>query len=207
MIASSDWVEAVKLVPSVLWVAFALLVVFLFRSAITERLPALRSVELPFGVKAQFDAAITQASLTTGTIIAPGERTRLERRVARDAELLRDSRLLWIDDEPWSTRTERSALTALGVVIDTAISDDDAQRRMTAEGYDVIISDIARGGRDDAGVAFVPTIREHDEAVPIIFYIRNVVPDRGTPTGALGLTNRPDELVDFLLDALQRRRV
>ena len=107
--------------------------------------------------------------------------------MARDAELLRDSRLLWIDDEPSSTRTERSALTALGVVIDTATSDDDAERRMAAEHYDIVISDIARGDRNNAGMAFVPTIREYDEAAPIIFYIRNMAPDLGTPAGALGL--------------------
>lgn len=192
--------------PSILWVGFALLVVLLFRSAIAERLPALRSLELPGGVKAQFDAALTQAALSTGTIIPTGQRTRLERRIARDATLLRDSQLLWIDDEPSSTRTERSALTALGVVIETAASDDDARRRLAAERYDVVISDIARDDRKDAGLAFISTIREHDETVPIIFYIRNLSPHLGTPAGALGLTNRPDELVDLLLDALARSR-
>jgi CheY-like chemotaxis protein len=207
MIAASDWVELVKLAPSILWVGFALLVVLLFRSAIAERLPALRSLELPGGVKAQFDAALTQAAASTGTTIPSGERTRLERRVARDASLLRGSRLLWIDDEPASTRTERSAMTALGVVIDTATSDDDARRRIAAEQYDVIISDIARGERSKAGLAFISDIREHDKSVPIIFYIRNLSPDLGTPASAHGLTNRPDELVDLLLDALERRRI
>jgi CheY-like chemotaxis protein len=207
MIAAGNWVDVVKLVPSILWVGFAVLVVLLFRSAITERLLVLRSLELPGGVKAQFEAAIAQAAISTGTVIPAGERTRLERRVARDAELLRGSRLLWIDDQPASTRAERAALSALGVVIDTANSDDDARRRMAGERYDVVMSDIARGGRADAGLAFVPTIREYDEAVPIIFYIRNVVSELGTPAGALGLTSRPDELVDLLLDALQRRRL
>jgi CheY-like chemotaxis protein len=207
MTAASDWVEVVKLVPSILWVGFAVLLTLLFRFPITERLRGLRSLELPGGVRAQFDAAISQAAVSTGTFIPAGERSRLQRRVARDAELLRDSRLLWIDDEPSSTRTERSALTALGVVIDTAASDNDARRRMTAERYDVVISDIARGDHNDAGLTFVPTIREHDNDVPVIFYIRNVAPDLGTPPGAFGLTNRPDELVDLLLDALQRRRL
>jgi CheY-like chemotaxis protein len=207
MTAASDWVEVVKLVPSILWVGFAVLLTLLFRNPIAERLRGLRSLELPGGVSAQFDAAIAQAAVSTGTVIPAGERSRLQRRVARDADLLRDSRLLWIDDEPSSTRTERSALTALGVVIDTAASDDDARRRIVAERYDVVISDIARGDRNDAGLTFIPTIREHDEDVPIIFYIRNADPELGTPAGALGLTNRPDELVDLLLDALQRRRL
>ncbi len=78
---------------------------------------------------------------------------------------------------------------------------------MTAEQYDVIISDIARGDRNDAGLAFIPTIREHDISVPIIFYIRNLAPNLGTPASAHGLTNRPDELVVFLLDALERHRI
>jgi CheY-like chemotaxis protein len=194
-------------VPSILWVGFGVLVLLLFRSAIAERLPALRSLELPGGVKAQFDAALTRAAVSTGTTIPADERTRLERRVARDADLLRGSQVLWIDDEPSSTRTERSALAAIGVVVETATSDDDARRRVTTERYDVVISDIARDGNSQAGLEFVSTIREHDDAVPIIFYIRAVVPDRGTPPGAFGLTNRPDELVDLLLDALERRRL
>jgi CheY-like chemotaxis protein len=194
-------------VPSILWVGFAVLVVVLFRSAIADRLPALRSLELPGGVKAQFDAAMAQAAVSSGTVIPEGELTRLDRRVARDAVLLRESQILWIDDEPWSTRTERAALTALGVVIETATSDDDARQRLVADRYDVVVSDIARGDRNQAGVEFISTIREYDTAVPIIFYIRNMDLDRGTPYGALGLTNRPDELVDLLLDALERRRL
>lgn len=205
--ATSDWVEVVKLVPSILWVGFAVLVVVLFRGAVADRLPALTSLELPGGVKAQFDAAISHAAASTGTVISADERTRLERRVARDAELLRGSRVIWIDDEPSSTRTERSALTALGVVIDTAVSDADAQARLSTDQYDAVISDIARDGDPAAGVNFMSTIRRYDGGLPIVFYIRHLSSELGTPPGAIGITNRPDEVVDLLLDALARRRL
>jgi CheY-like chemotaxis protein len=205
--ATSDWVEVAKLIPSVLWVGFAILVVLLFRRALVDRLPALTSLELPGGVKAQFDAAIAHAAVSSGTVISADQRSRLERRVARDAELLRGSRVLWIDDEPSSTLTERGALTALGVVIDIAVTDSDAQARLSADHYDVVISDIARGDDGEAGMRFVATIRRYDEGVPILFYIRHLAPKLGTPVGAMGITNRPDEIVDLLLDALARRRL
>ena len=82
MMAASDWIEAVKAVPGILWVVFAVFVVLLFRRAIAERLPGLRSIELPGGVKAQFDAAL----------------------------LVRGSSILWVDDDHASTRPEREAM-------------------------------------------------------------------------------------------------
>lgn len=207
MTASSDWVEVVKVVPSVLWVVFAMLIVLLFRTAILERLPALRSLELPGGVKAEFDAAITQAAINTGTTIPASERTRLERRVARNADLLRGSRMLWLDDDLASTATERSALTALGVMVDTVTSEAEARQRLSCQRYDVILSDIARGDRGSAGLEFLSAIQQLAPDAPVIFYIRNVRPNLGTPAGAFGLTSRPDVLIDLLLDALERRRV
>ena len=110
MMAASDWIEAVKAVPGILWVVFAVFVVLLFRRAIAERLPGLRSIELPGGVKAQFDAALTVASQQRDTSVPRDARSRLERRIARNAELVRGSSILWVDDDHASTRPEREAM-------------------------------------------------------------------------------------------------
>lgn len=41
---------------------------------------------------------------------------------------------------------------------------------------------------------------------PVVFYVGEVDPKKGTPVYAFGLTNRPDELVHLILDILERTR-
>jgi len=199
-------VEALRTLPSILWVFLAFVAIWLFRAQIKERIGALRSLEGPGGVKAQFDEGLKDAARATNTEISYVTRTRLEERIARSADQLRGAHLLWIDDVPSSTLNERTALTALGVVVDTAISSNDAEVLLKSNRYDAVISDIARGDSPEAGLAFISHLRELDPTVPLVFYIRNIDPKLGSPAGALGLTNRPDELLDLLLDAFARSR-
>jgi hypothetical protein len=41
---------------------------------------------------------------------------------------------------------------------------------------------------------------------PVVFCILNLDPGRGTPGDAVGITNRPDELIHLVLDGLERVR-
>jgi len=72
--------------------------------------------------------------------------------------------------------------------------------------YDVIISDMARTDEDDAGLRFLIKFRKVDETTPVIFYIGTYDPKLGKPIGAFGITNRPDELLHLVLDALERKK-
>jgi hypothetical protein len=40
----------------------------------------------------------------------------------------------------------------------------------------------------------------------VIIYLYDLDRERGVPGGAFGITNRPDELVNLVLDALERSR-
>jgi hypothetical protein len=44
--------------------------------------------------------------------------------------------------------------------------------------------------------------RAPDDRLPIIFYIGRYDPTAGTPAGAFGITNRPDQLIHLAIDAL-----
>jgi len=71
----------------------------------------------------------------------------------------------------------------------------------------VIISDIARGDTADQGVRDLPLLRRSAPETPVIFYVGKLDSHQGTPAGAFGITNRPQELLHLVLDALERKRV
>jgi hypothetical protein len=54
----------------------------------------------------------------------------------------------------------------------------------------------------DAGKAFLPKVRQAPLSPPLIFYVGQ---ERDVPAGAFGLTIRPDELLNLVLDVLERK--
>jgi len=206
MTAASDLIEVLKALPAILWVGVAVLVVVLFRKPILARLPALSSIELPGGVKAQFDAAISEASASRNETLPPDRRSRLERRIERDADVLRAARLLWVDDDHRTTEPERAALAALGVMVETVASSDAAYERLDQSRFDAALSDMARGADNEAGAVFAKILHGRHPSIPVILYVGRVDESRGTPPFVFGIADRPDQLIHLVIDALERRR-
>ena len=206
MTAASDWVEVVQAVPGLLWVAFAVLVVVLFRRQIAELLPTIESVELPGIVKAKFNAALSTARQRESGPVPPDAASRLERRIARHKDLIRGSSALWVDDDHSLTRPEREALTALGMMVETATTNDEADRRLDKDGFDLVLSDQARANDKTAGSKLAELVRHKHPGLPVILYVGRVKPELGLPPGVFGIADRPDELFHLVLDALERRR-
>jgi CheY-like chemotaxis protein len=198
-------VKLIDIIPGLLWVAFAVFVLVLFRRQIRALLPRVRTVKLGL-FEAKLDAAIDAAAETRNVRASGAQRTRVTRRALRDAEALAGARILWIDDDQPSTTAERAALEALDVEVVTATDDAQARRRLSEGSYDLLISDIKRGTDKQAGVTFAQELRAKHHGLPIIFYIRKLDPDKPLPGEAFGLTNRPDELMNLTMDALERRR-
>ncbi len=205
-VAASDWVELVRAIPAILWVVLAGCVLFLFRQPIAERISVMRSVELPGGIRAQFDAAISTAAELRGDPLGGDVRSRLERRIARNAELLRGAELLWADDDHASTRYERAALTATGAIVETVASTTEALERLRVSSFDVVISDMVRGDDATAGAELVTKVRQLRDGVPTILYVGHADPTLGTPPYAFGIADRPATLMHLVIDALERGR-
>ena len=151
------------------------------------------------------------------------------RRAAFSDRLRNRPRVLWIDDHPESIATAVDPLERLGAEITLARNTHEAtrvlQRRGPAGGagaaggghtaprpdaarptpYQVIVSDIARGSRPDAGVRALPELHRLAPGVPVIFFISAVDPDLGIPDGATGITDRTDELLHLIVEALEGR--
>ena len=90
--------------------------------------------------------------------------------------------------------------------VDIARSTDEALAILRSGQYDIVISDMARDEKAAAGLEFLGQFREMNKATPVIFYIGVLDPEKGTPAQAFGITNRPDELVHLILDALERKK-
>ena len=116
-------------------------------------------------------------------------------------------RVLWVDDRPSNNRYERTVLHALGMYVDLSTSTDDALAKVTVRGgYDVIISDMGRPSDEQAGYTLLAELRRVGVMTPFVIYATSRDPahfDESVRRGAEGCTNRPNELVELVTNALR----
>ncbi len=112
--------------------------------------------------------------------------------------------ILWVDDHPLSNFWERRAFANLGIYTDSYTTNDDALEALNRAGadYHLIISDIRRDQSSETGLDLLKKVQERRLKIPFVFYIGER-PSPSIPTGAFGITNRPDELVRLVADALE----
>jgi len=120
------------------------------------------------------------------------------------APLIRGRRVLWVDDQPSNTFYERVALAQLGVTVDVAVSGHEALRAVTHLRPDLILSDMERDGKNDAGLEFLRSLREQGVSTPLIYYVAQLDRATGVPDGAFAITARADALMHLVLDVLER---
>jgi CheY-like chemotaxis protein len=204
--ATAEFVQILQTLPSFLWIALAFLVVIWFRPQIANLFGRLSNIKLPGGIEAQFTAAIANAAATKNIAISDTTQARLARRAATNAAVCRGARVLWIDDNPSWIVAEKQALQALGIHVDVAQTNQDAVQLLGQQPYDLVISDIDREGDPQAGLTFLSELRSMQHPEPVIFYVGYTDPERGTPAYAFAITDRPDELLDYVMDVLVRRR-
>jgi CheY-like chemotaxis protein len=119
-----------------------------------------------------------------------------------------DSKLLWVDDNPSNNIYLRQSLEALGISIELARSTDEALGRLSSEHFDAIISDMARTPDANAGYTLLRILRESGNKTPYVIYTESGSIDykaKSTSLGAVGCTNRPDELIRLVLQTLRSR--
>ena len=131
-------------------------------------------------------------------------RTQVSRRAARIANLIRGTRLLLVNDMPTQMDYATQILIELGVTVSTAETTEEALDCLRREAYDLVISDMVRGQISDDGLRLIKHMREAGLYRPTILTVGNYQPDRGTPAYAFGITNRVDELLNFVFDIVER---
>jgi CheY-like chemotaxis protein len=129
------------------------------------------------------------------------------RRAQLVAPALRNARILWIDDTPKNNEWERLTLRHLGTHVTAVTRTETAIECLLAEGFDLIISDISRQGVPREGIEALPRVAAAGPGTAVVFYVGRVDHASGVPPMAFGITNRPDELLHLVMDALERRRL
>ena len=121
----------------------------------------------------------------------------------------RRSTVLWVDDNPDNNVHERQALEALGVSFVLATSTEEALEKLESQSFDAIISDMGRPPDPKAGYTLLDKLRASGDQTPFIIYAGSRTPKHQAEArqhGAMGCTNRPDELFEMVLMALGRGR-
>lgn len=127
------------------------------------------------------------------------------RRASVVGPLLRGARILWVDDVPRNNLYERKMLGSLGISTDIALSTGEALFMLERIKYDLILSDMSRAGNPAAGKELLDILLGRSFSVPVIYYVDALNARQGTPRGAFAITNRPDEVLHFVFDVLERR--
>lgn len=157
-------------------------VAFIVQLIPLERLRSIKAAGIEFGIDdPQVDAAIN--ALSADRIGNVELRDRLKH-MSDDLEVIRGSRVLWIDDKPGVVLNARRLLRALGIEVIPATSSVMAENILGVDqDFDVLISDVQRQGDSyklnkgidiHEGVNFVVKLRRSGDAVlhtlPVIFF-------------------------------------
>jgi CheY-like chemotaxis protein len=117
----------------------------------------------------------------------------------------RTPKVLWVDDNPANNVHERRALEAAGMAVQTALSTEDALARCGSERFDVIVSDLRRGGAAEAGYDLLKALRARGDATPFVIYAGPATAaqrDEAKSLGALGRATSAGELLELVTKAL-----
>ena len=111
---------------------------------------------------------------------------------------------LWIDDGT-PNPAYLDLFQSVGIHFECVQTSDIAFEKINTESFDVIISDIAREGKNMEGLDFHKKLIKADWRIPTIFFIANLNPNYGTPPYAFGITRLLSELIHLVIDVVERR--
>jgi CheY-like chemotaxis protein len=133
-------------------------------------------------------------------------RSQVARRAARLATVIPDARLLIVNDVPDEMAHVALILRSLGMEVRVVTTTEAALEALCEDSFDAVVSDMRRGTVNDEGIRFLEKTRKSGFDVPVVFTVGQFDPALGTPPFAFGITNRVDELLNLLFDALERTR-
>ena len=207
MVSVQEIVAIAGLIPGIVLAVLAGYVVIRFAEPIREGiLPRLTGVTL-FGVRVDLQPGQVQAVLSKSTGKAPPAPDAGNAILARAkgmADVLAQSSVLWVDDNPLNNLSERRLLHQFGVFVQDVQTTAQALEAI-GQGFDLVISDMARAGSSRAGLDLIEALRRAGARQPVVIYAGSFDASRGVPQGATGMTNRPDELMHLVMDTLSRK--
>ncbi|MCE3553466.1 response regulator [Pseudonocardia sp. RS11V-5] len=205
------------LIGVLVWPALVVFVVVLFRKPLATLLSGSLTVKGPGGLeisassRQQAATALTQATAAKGA--PPMDQKAALDHVDAAARTLQDvggrARLLWVDDHPSTNLHEATAMEAVGIDVELSPSTEDALERIQRNRYDVIVSDMERLQRPQAGYDLLQKLQSAGVHTPFIVYARSGRPERfdeAVRHGAEGWADTPAQLMQMVLAAVRRER-
>ncbi len=214
-----------RLVGALVWPAFLGLVIFRFRASVGNFMSDLSEFTLKGGgfeasaKRRQAEAAAALGAANATRLDSDGKAEQVARAPRATAQLVSElvtpgvirraarSAVLWVDDRPANNIHERQALEALGISFILSTSTEDALQKVARQSFDAIISDMGRPPDAQAGYTLLEKLRALGNQTPYIIYARSRSPEHQAESrrrGAVGCTNRPDELFEMVLSVLDR---
>ncbi|HEX7837006.1 MAG TPA: response regulator [Kofleriaceae bacterium] len=210
-----------KLVGALAWPFVVGFVIVRFRPALKSFFDNLGEFSLKgggFEASAKRQAAATALAAAVAARAEPGQQPRSAVKEAHEAKelvaeavtpvLLRKAaraRVLWVDDRPENNIYERQSMEALGVSFAIAKSTEEALEKLRSQEFDLVISDMGRPPDKTAGYTLLDSLRRSGNTIPFIIYASSNAPEHKAEArkrGALGTTNHPSELFEYVLAAL-----
>lgn len=170
--------------------------------------------DLAFKVAASLGRYLLQQKVKSELVqAAKGEAAITERildqvssRAERLSPIIGGARVLLVNDVPREMAHVIQILRDLAVEVEVATDSSLALNMLSTASFDAVVSDMARDGVGDEGLRFLKTMRQRGFHHPTIFTVGRYEPDRGTPAYAFGITNRVDDLLNYLFDIFERVR-
>lgn len=213
---SETVVALIGIIPQLVLIAFALTLAVVFREPIRRTLTSRVTGVSGFGfridlkpdeVNEAVQARVKKTGGDESVPVAPRTGDQVVDRAQRLAPQLVGRLVLWVDDHPELVKVERSLLREMGIVTVAVRTNAQALDILSDPSgvVDVVISDIRRDDGSPGGVELLEDVRKGSKRPPVILYITRMLPDQGVPRGAFGLCNRVDELLNLVMDVLDRR--
>jgi CheY-like chemotaxis protein len=198
------WETINSLAPHLIWgglIVFVLL--WIGRQRLIGLLERVEKLNLG-GVEIGFQRKLEKVAEQKDQNLSLADLGHASRRLANSSHLTKDSKILWVDDQPENNELEAALLREAGASVEMRRSTDEAMQALKDTVYDVILSDVARPEGEKAGLLFAEDLSRQRDRPPIILYVGRA--EKPVPSCVFGLTDRPDELVHLVLDVLARKR-
>jgi len=201
--------QLIAILPELLWFCLAVIAMIIFYKPLTQLLLSLSNlkmgtVELSFVQKAMDSALeLAKKSPQWNVSVSKEDKAIILARAKRNRAMIEGKKVLWVDDSPQNNINEIRMFRQLNIDVVSARSTPEALEMLSQDKFDVIFSDMARSS-NTSGIEMLAKLKTTTHKLPVIFYVGILNPDKGTPPGAFGLTNRPDELLHLFIDAMSR---
>lgn len=205
--------KLIETIPALAWVVFAGVVYFTIRRPLVLHiLPRLTMVRGPGVELTLADDLLDKASENVSgtacstTAVTASERRGVLGRLDHAASYLQDGRILWVDDVPENNRYLTRLFGEFGMQVDSARSTEEALHLLGHRSYDMVLTDIRRGNDPQAGIRMLQEFRDHGINLPVVIHAAQFDSRLGIDSLAFAGTNRPDEVVHYVIDLMERIR-